>query len=123
MKNKLKPRIFWWLHFFIVLIALGLFFVPQSLWPKKIMFHFYYLWGIILIQIISGLIYYPREKKFYFACPLTELEKKYDKNTKYYKIGESCIGHFCHEKLGLPYRLGTISTITALIIVTIQFLN
>ena len=113
----------WYSHFAIVLIAVFLFFIPESVWPNRVAFHFYYLWGVIAIQFITGLIYLPKIKKFHFVCPITALEKHLIKRHPHKHVGESCIADFCAEKLGLPKWLGTTGVLIALAMITLQYLR
>jgi hypothetical protein len=80
-KNQIrrgKKRTFWteivfWLHLPIVIIWFGTFFIPLSLWPKRIIFHFWYILIFLLLQLLWGIILYPKTKKGDFICPLTTL--------------------------------------------------
>ena len=110
----------WYVHFAIVILAIVPFFIPESVWQNRVAFHFYYLWCIIMLQIIAGMVYLPKMKKFHFICPLTALEKHLIKRHPHKHVGESCVADFCAEKLGLPKWLGTISVLIALILVTLQ---
>ncbi len=119
-------KIFWadiiyYFHFGVVFLVVGLFFVPLSYLPNRIMIHFYILWGIIGLQLLTGLLYMNRINKFRFVCPLTVAEKNLVKKHPHKHIGDSCIGEFCTEKLGLPKWIGTISVLLSLVIVTAQY--
>ncbi|MBI3089010.1 MAG: hypothetical protein HYY99_02015, partial [Candidatus Colwellbacteria bacterium] len=59
------------LHFLIVVVWIGLFFVPLNWWPDKILFHFYLTIIIIGHQIIWGLLIYPLTKELRMVCILT----------------------------------------------------
>lgn len=60
-----------WLHFLIVFIWIGLLFVPLSLWPDKILFHFYLTVVIVGHQVVWGAIIYPFTKELRMVCILT----------------------------------------------------
>lgn len=111
----------WYIHLAIVLIALGLFFIPLNYLPNKIIWHFYFLWSIIFFQITAGLIYLNKTKSFQFVCPLTAIEKHLVKKHPHKHVGESCIGDFCAERIGLPKWISTICVIIALTLVTLQY--
>ncbi len=114
-------NIIWYAHAVFVFGAISLFFIPLSIMPNRIEFQFYYLWGIIVLQSISGIIYLPKTKRFHFVCPLTAMEKHLVKKHPHKHVGESCIADFCAEKIGLPKWLGTISVIICLGISTAQY--
>ena len=111
----------WYTHFAIVIFAVGLFFIPLSFWPNRIIFHFYYLWGVIALQFATGIIYMPIINKFRFVCPLSALEKHLIKHHPHEHVGESCIADFCAEKLGFPKWIGTASVLIALALVSLQY--
>jgi hypothetical protein len=121
--RKLTANLINLLHWLIVIVAIGLFLVPESLLPGKIAFHFYYLWGILAVQILSGSIMYPKFKKFYFLCPIspaeTMLRGTYDER----RIGESFTGEIVKKYLKLPPIYATYIMALAHIVVTIQFFN
>lgn len=80
-KNQIRrgeKRTFWteivfWLHLPIVVIWFGTFFIPLSLWPNRITFHFWCILILLLLQLLWGIILYPKTKKVNFICPLTTL--------------------------------------------------
>ena len=111
----------WYIHFAVVILAVGLFFIPLSYLPNRITIHFYFLWSVIFLQVFIGLIYMIKTKRFQFVCPLTAAEKHLVKRHPHKHVGESCVADFCAEKLGLPKWLGTISVLLCLGIVTAQY--
>lgn len=113
--------IVWYVHFAVVFAAIGLFFIPLSIMPNRIEIQFFFLWGILALQLVFGMIYFPKTKKFYFVCPLTAIEKHLVKRHPHRHVGESCVADFCVEKLGLPKWMGTIAVIICLAISTIQY--
>ena len=63
---------FFWIHLPFVLVWILLFFIPTSLWPGKITFHFWYILLLILIQVGWGiLLSITTGIKNYMICPLT----------------------------------------------------
>lgn len=67
-------EILFWLHLPIVLIWLGLFFIPSSLWEGKVTFHFWFIVIVFLSQILWGIFLMPIRKRFGAgACALTSL--------------------------------------------------
>ena len=80
-KNQIRrgeKRTFWteivfWSHLPIVVIWFGTFFIPLSLWPNRITFHFWCILILLLLQLLWGIILYPKTKKVNFICPLTTL--------------------------------------------------
>ncbi len=111
----------WYIHFAVVFLAIALFFIPFSYLPNRLTIHFYFLWGVIFLQVFTGLIYMIKTKRFQFVCPLTAAEKHLVKRHPHKHVGESCVADFCAEKLGLPKWLGTISVLLCLGIVTAQY--
>ncbi len=67
-------EILFWLHLPIVLIWLGLFFIPSSSWPAKVTFHFWFIFVVFASQIWWGFFLMPIRKRFGAGvCPLTSL--------------------------------------------------
>ena len=120
---KTWADILWFIHFALVAFVIVLFFIPVSVWPSRIIVHFYTLWSIIFLQLLTGFAYITKTKKFQFVCPLTALEKHMVKQNPHQHVGESCITDFCAEKLGLPKWIGTISVLIALLLVSLQYFN
>jgi len=63
----------YWIHLPFVLVWLGLFFVPSSIWEHKIKFHFWYASSLVIIQFLWALYLRPVTKKFGIICPLTSM--------------------------------------------------
>lgn len=67
-------EILFWLHLPIVLLWLGLFFVPESIVPGKTVFHFWFIAIVFASQMLWGLALIPIRKRFGAGvCPLTTL--------------------------------------------------
>jgi hypothetical protein len=120
--KKITAEFISYSHWVIVILALGLFFIPESSLPGKTAFHFYYLWGIFAVQIISGAIMYPKFRKFYFICPISPAESMLRGSYDEKKIGDSFTGEIVKKYLKLPPIYATYIMAIAHIIVTIQFL-
>lgn len=73
VKDNWLINIIFWLHLPLIIIWFGAFFIPLSFWPKRIIFHFWFIAIILIIQLIWGIILYPKTKKINFICPLTTL--------------------------------------------------
>ena len=74
MQNKeWLINLIYWIHLPFVLIWIGLFFVPSSVWNYKINFHFWYAVSLIIIQFLWSLCIFPFTKKIGIICPLTSL--------------------------------------------------
>mgnify|MGYP001558104189 CR=1 FL=1 len=74
MKNKEWLISFiYWIHLPFVLIWLGLFFVPSSVWSYKINFHFWYAVSLTIIQFLWALCIFQSIRKLGIICPLTSL--------------------------------------------------
>jgi len=71
-KNFLIDAVFW-LHLPIVIIWFGVFFIPLSLWPERIKFHFWFISITLIVQLLWGAMLYSKIKRIDFICPLTTL--------------------------------------------------
>ena len=124
MTKKILTNIIFWLHFPIVIIYFGLFFIPKSLWKDNITFHFWYVMIIFLIQIIWGTVIYPKTKKIEIICPLTTLMQR----LRGYEIeNERNYNHsFTSElleklKIKLKYNIVSVIIMFSILIVVIQY--
>ena len=123
--NKTAAEAVFWLHFVLVAIWFGLFFVPTSLWPGKITFHFWFILIGVIMQFGWGLLILPITKKYKMMCPFTTLMQwlrgypiKDERNNHH-----SCIKEFFH-RIGkpVPKKAVTMATFISLGVVTIQYL-
>ena len=102
-------------------MGFGLFLIPKSILPEKIIFHFWYLVIIMLIQFIWSLIVF---KKFSLVCPLTTLMhllrgcKLNDKNNYQYPF---IAGLLRKLNINLSYKFINVLLFFALIIVSAQY--
>lgn len=71
LKHSFASEFLFWLHLPIIIIWFGLFLIPKTIWPERIIFHFWYILIIMIIQLVWGFILYPKIKKITFICPLT----------------------------------------------------
>ena len=124
--RKISSKIIFLIHCLIVFFWLGLFFVPTSFWPGRIIFHFYLTLVIVFNQFIWGLLIMPWTKKYRMVCFLTTVnqllkgdsiydEKNYDHSFTQELFGKAGIK--------IPHRFATFLTFTILIIVTFQYLS
>ena len=119
-KDSFWVQVIFWFHLPIVLIWFGLFAVPLSLWPGRITFHFFYIVGIMSVQLLWALYLH----KFDIICPMTSWMQKMrgfslkDKRNN----GHSFIAEL-FELLGikLSYKIVNYLLFVTLIVVTIQF--
>jgi hypothetical protein len=119
--KKIFAEITFWLHQPIIILWFGLFLVPKSIWPGRITFHFWFIFSIMVIQLIWSLLVY---RKFDIICPLTTLMQwlrgyplRNKKNYDHSFIAESL------DKLRIKvhYRGVNIALIVTLILVVVQF--
>lgn len=69
-------EIIFWLHVPIVLFWLGLFLVPESLFPGSVTFHFWFIYVVFASQMLWGLAMMPIRGRFGVGvCPLTTLNQ------------------------------------------------
>ena len=120
-KTKLLIEIIFWLHLPIVILWFGLFIVPKSIFPFRVIFHFWYIAGIMLIQLIWSLIIF---RKLDIICPLTTWMQSLrgfplkDKNN----FNHSFIAELLQRlKLDVDSKFVSILLIITLIIVSIQY--
>ena len=119
--NKILIEIIFWLHLPIVILWFGLFVVPKSIFPPRVIFHFWYIVGIMFIQLIWSLIIF---RKLDIICPLTTWMQylrgfplKNENN-----INHSFIAELLKRlKLNVNYKFINILLIITLIVVSIQF--
>ena len=71
-KEFLTELVFW-LHLPIVLVLFGLFFVPKSVWSGKVVFHFWFVITVLVVEFLWGLALYRYTHKIDIICPLTTL--------------------------------------------------
>ncbi len=120
-KNKILIEIIFWLHLPIVILWFGLFVVPKSIFPLRTIFHFWYIVGIMFIQLIWSLIIF---RKLDIICPLTTgmqylrgFPLKNENNFNHSYIAEL----LKRLKLNVNYKFINVILIITLIIVSIQF--
>ena len=121
-KNNFLAEIVFWLHLPMVILLFGLFFVPKSIWADKVVFHFWYFIGIIIVELVwAGLLY----KKLDIICPLTTLLqwlRGYPLKNKM-NYGHSFIAELLEKiKIKISYNWVNIILIVSLIIVIVQYI-
>lgn len=72
-------------HVLILVIWFGLFFVPTSVWPAKVIFHFWFIAILYVLQLMMGFILWPWAKKYKAACFFTVFMQ----SLRGYKINDS----------------------------------
>ena len=108
-----------------MLIWVGLFFVPTSVWSGKVTFHFWYIVTIFAVQLLWGLLLYRIRKRLGTGvCPLTSLVQYLrgypltdPRNYDHAFIIEVC------ERLHIPLKPALLAKLLLLtiVIVTIQY--
>lgn len=122
--KKSSAEIVFWLHFVLVATWFGPFFVPTSVWPGKISFHFWFILVAVILQFGWGFLMLPITKKYKMMCPLTTLMQM----LRGYQISDernnhhSCIKEF-FDRIGkpVPKKAVTYSTFISLGVVTMQY--
>ena len=123
MKKLISDFIFLF-HAVFVLFWYSLIFVPVSMFPNKIVFHFYLTVIIVLHQFIWGFLIMPWTKKYRMVCIFTTLNqvlrsqkvsdpKNYDHSftqESFKKIG-----------INIPHRATTLITLSILAIATYRY--
>jgi len=122
VKETIYIKILYWLHLPIVVAWFGLFFVPTSIWPGKITFHFWYIVGIMFGQFLWSVIVF---RKADIICPLTTwmqylrgYKLKDKKNYNHSYIAELA------NKIHFPitYKGINVTLLSTLILVIIQYI-
>ncbi len=122
ISKKLLIELIFWLHFPIVALWFGLFFVPLSLWPGRVIIHFWYIVIIMALQLMWGIIAF---HQLDIICPLTTIMQSL---RGYPKAHPQNYGHsFIAEllwRLGIPlsYRAINVLLLVTLVIVVVQYL-
>lgn len=123
MRNILANFVFW-VHGAFIIFWFGLFFIPQSIWPGRIVFQFYFTVIVVAHQLTWGLLIMPWTKKYRMVCILTTIHhllrgqkisdpENYDRNFTKEFLGKAGIN--------FPHRAATIITFATLILATIQY--
>lgn len=113
-------------HLILIIFWFGLFLVPTSFWPNRIIFHFWFIFIFMLLQVGWGFILIPYMKKYRIVCPLTTLMQYLrgysvsDKNN----FNHSFVREFLASiKIKVPYGfVGTINFLS-LIFIMIEYLT
>lgn len=122
MRNRLLATILFWLHLPIVVLWFGLFLVPKSIWAVKVSFHFWFIAGIMFIQLLWGIYL---TKKIDIICPLTtwmQYLRGYPRDSKK-NYQHSYISELL-QKLRIPvyYKGINILLLITLVLVTVQYI-
>ena len=124
MKKTLGDIVFWF-HIVFVLFWYALFFVPVNVWPDKILFHFYLTLGVVIHQIVWGLIIMPWTGRYRMVCMLTTIaqllrgEDIANPNNYDHSSTREFLAKFGITKV--PHRISTIIAFIVLILVSIQY--
>jgi len=123
MKNFIGQVIFW-IHVTFVIFWYGLFLVPESLFPGKIVFHFYLTIVTVFHQFIWGALIMPWTKKYRMVCFATTIaqllrgQKISDPKNYDHSFNQDLLKRF---GINVSHKTTTYITFTVLILVTIQF--
>lgn len=111
-------------HVVTVLIWIGLFLVPVSLWPDRITFHFYMTVIIVISQFIWGIMIMPWTRKFRLVCALTTFtqllrnQKISDPKNYSHSFFKELFGN---HGIKIPHAVSTLITFSILSLVTFEF--
>lgn len=121
--KKVISYVIFWIHVAIFITWVGLFFVPTSIWPGRVLFHFWFISLFVLSQLITGAVLMKRMHKFRIVCPLTSLMQylrgyEFD-NPKNYD--HSFVREFARKfKIKIPYGVVGLFIFLSLWIVILQ---
>ncbi len=122
--TRILIRFIFWLHLPIVSLWFGLFLVPTSLWPGRIIFHFWFMMIIMFLQFLWGLVYFPITRKIDIICPLTTLMQSlrgFPLRSKQ-NYGHSFIAELLQKlKMRVSYRWVNGLLVVTLILVAVQY--
>jgi len=124
--RKLSANLFFWLHSFIIIFWLGLFFVPLHWWPGKIIFHFHLTLFIIAQQCFWGLLLTPFTGEYRMVCFLTTITQllKGQKISDPENYNHSFLKNFFENKgINVSHRMLVFLAWAALAVVSIQYLS
>ena len=114
------------IHIIFFISWIGLFFIPKSVWSNRIFYHFWYVSGVILLNLVWGGFLKLRYKKGnLFVCPLTTMTQYFRgykisdvRNNKYLFVGEILSKFNINYSRSIMIIGGTIS----LLIVSINYI-
>ena len=113
-------------HIIIFLSIILLFFIPLSVWPGRIWFHFWYVTMILASQILTGLTLLPymiKSNRYRLVCPLTtwmQYVRGYlPKDPK--NFDHSFVSEF-GERIGLRIPKGVVSLMNIIILIIASIL-
>ena len=123
--RKLFGEILFWLHVPVIIVWFGLFFIPASIWPSKVVYHFWFIILAFASQLLWGLILYPIRKHLgWGVCFLTTLNQR----VRGYPISDPHNhNHWfleeLSERLGYKFSQAVIQSalVGSTILVTIQY--
>ncbi len=70
-KDSFAVHLLFWLHLPIVILYFGLLAVPISLWPGKVVFHFWLFVIVVGAEVIWGMYMRQFSGRMDIVCPLT----------------------------------------------------
>ncbi|MBI2663403.1 hypothetical protein HYX15_02615 [Candidatus Woesearchaeota archaeon] len=94
--KRLFVKFLIFLHIIFFVSWIGLFFIPRSIWPDRVFYHFWYVVGIIGLNLIwGGFLRVKYGKGNLFVCPLTTMTQYFrgysiddERNNKYLFVKE-----------------------------------
>ncbi|MFH1714010.1 MAG: hypothetical protein ABH831_00180 [Candidatus Nealsonbacteria bacterium] len=123
MRNLVGNIIFLF-HAAFVIPWYALLFVPESVLPNKIAFHFYLTLVVVLHQFLWGFLIMPWTKKYRMVCILTTFQQlAKGQNISDPKNYDHSFTQEFLRKIGIniPHRASTLITFTILTLVSIQY--
>ena len=113
------------LHIIFFISWIGLFLIPRSIWPDRIFYHFWYIVGVIGLNLVwGGFLRLKYKDGNLFVCPLTTITQYFrgynisDKmNNKYLFVGEVLSKFNIKYSKGIMVIGGTLS----LLIISLQY--
>lgn len=124
MRNFLAEIIFW-IHAFFVALWYGLFLMPLSWWPEKIIFHFNFSLFIVFHQFLWGALIMPWTGKYRMVCLLTTITQflKGQKISDSENYNHSFSREFLKKKgIEISHQKVTLLTFATFAVVTMQYL-
>lgn len=124
MIKKHIAELIFWIHVILFTVWFSLFFVPGSIWPKRVVIHFWYITIFVLSELIMGLVLMKKMKKFRIVCPLTSL-MQYLRGYDYgdpSNYDHSFVREFASRfKIKIPYGVVGFFIFLSLGVVVIQY--
>lgn len=124
MNKKDWAEVLFWIHLVMFILWYTPFFIPSSLWPERVVYHFWYIVIQVVAQFLTGFIMMKGMKKYRIVCPLTAYMQKlrgYD-YTDPRNFDHGFVAEFA-SRFNIKIPRGTVAVLiyTSLAVVIVQY--